>query len=998
MFLTPIKKYPYNNNVISNLGNYHLLTGNETLAINHYIESLSNTVDTNGFNTFAGDMDRFVEKGWRVEQVKKVRATILDNIKKNKASYIAFAELEGKAFDYYDKQQYQDAINVHRKVVEMALSCTPANYYEAVRNCYYIGDTYEKLKNKEEAIKAYKEGAEYVKRGNVVASIAAITCNYTGQLLKDQFKYDEALSHYLLAMDIYQKLENEENIAIENSNIGEVFYFKGDMKKAIEYDEKAISLDKKNNRISGLAIEYNNIGAVYKDLGEFTKAAECYDKAIQLGVDNNMTDNLSMFYNMKANLLLTTGDYQQALEIFGKAYSIDEKNNNQIKMGQRLSSMGVCYQNLGQIDKSIEVLERSISISEAQNDFAVLGATYNTLGAAYMDKKSPDQAKPYYEKALIICRRLNDKTTLAGILTNLSEIYTVYDFQPQTAKEYLKEAEGIFRQLKQKNELATILNNLGSIEIAIASYNNDWSQMQSCIDYFSEAIAIKEELRQSLKGDQRVKYTASIINSYEFLTSAYLFMGKYVEAFNTIEVSRAKSLSEKLASASKVVPVTIAQVQAGMSDKSIILYYANARQNPMSLIAITKTAVKGVQISKNNLISIVQPKYGTQIDAIVSNQRGFKKAELSDPDNTMVLNNEQRQKSNIMDDIINFYRTMLISPQSNDRQQVAAYMANELYKFLLSPVAEQLNGKDEITIVADGILAYLPFETLLDNNNKYLIESADVRYINSMTVQNLIKKRVYPATRKSLLAFGGATYESLKDNTPMIQSVSELYPLQKLVNQMSASNGSLRGAYASLGITEWQYLPGTLSEIKNIQAVQPDAQLVSGDDCNEKKVKTMSASNELANYKAIHFATHGLVVPEIPALSAIVLTLKKNLADNEDGYLTMNEIEKLKLKADFVDLSACETGLGKIYGGEGVVGLSQSLLIAGANSLSVSLWQVADESTSKFMVGVYQNKKNAPTSGYLHSICEMKRKFISGSMGEELKKPFYWAPFIFYGN
>ena len=150
----------------------------------------------------------------------------------------------------------------------------------------------------------------------------------------------------------------------------------------------------------------------------------------------------------------------------------------------------------------------------------------------------------------------------------------------------------------------------------------------------------------------------------------------------------------------------------------------------------------------------------------------------------------------------------------------------------------------------------------------------------------------------------------------------------------------------------------------------------------------------LGDYKIIHFATHGIVVPEIPELSAVVLNQVGNTT--EDGYLTKSEIQNLKLKADFVNLSACETGLGKIYGGEGVDGLTQSFLIAGANGLSVSLWQVADESTMEFMTGVYQLMKGGKTP--VSASADMKRKFISGTINPEYKHPFYWAPFVYYGK
>ena len=131
----------------------------------------------------------------------------------------------------------------------------------------------------------------------------------------------------------------------------------------------------------------------------------------------------------------------------------------------------------------------------------------------------------------------------------------------------------------------------------------------------------------------------------------------------------------------------------------------------------------------------------------------------------------------------------------------------------------------------------------------------------------------------------------------------------------------------------------------------------------------------------------------------------------------MSEIADLKIKADFVNLSACETGLGKLYAGEGVVGLTHAFLLAGANGLSVSLWNVADKSTAVFMTGMYQLVEQKGMT-YSEAINEMKRQFIKGkvSLGPDavdrgmqivkdietdsidISHPFYWAPFGYYGK
>jgi len=171
--------------------------------------------------------------------------------------------------------------------------------------------------------------------------------------------------------------------------------------------------------------------------------------------------------------------------------------------------------------------------------------------------------------------------------------------------------------------------------------------------------------------------------------------------------------------------------------------------------------------------------------------------------------------------------------------------------------------------------------------------------------------------------------------------------------------------------------------------------VVTGAEVSEATLKERSASGDLAQYRMLHVATHGLVVPEVPELSALVLSQTDTGA--EDGYLRMAEIADLTLQADVVTLSACETGLGQFVRGEGVVGLSQAFFEAGTNGLSVSLWQVADRSTSALMRGVYRRVANdgVPFDAALTAV---KRAFLRGDYGERYRAPYYWAPFVYYGR
>ena len=344
--------------------------------------------------------------------------------------------------------------------------------------------------------------------------------------------------------------------------------------------------------------------------------------------------------------------------------------------------------------------------------------------------------------------------------------------------------------------------------------------------------------------------------------------------------------------------------------------------------------------------------------------------------------------------IIMYYRSLLKSPEENSDRE---YIAKKLYNYLLSGVSSSIQGKTELIIIADGILGYLPFETLIAPDGKYLAEKFEIKYIPSYVIYQKLKQRNYASSRKDFLAFGGAKYElSAGESRGFAQSISSSEELKQLTFELMddergfKKTGSISQAYPKLGVGSWADLPGTLAEVQNIQSIYPDADIKIKEMVSESNVKSMA----LSNYKIVHFATHGIVVPEIPELSAIVLNQIGNTT--EDGYLTMVEIQNLKFNADFVNLSACETGLGRIYGGEGVVGLTSAFLLSGANGVSASLWQVADESTMEFMTGVYQLMKDGKSP--VSASTDMKRKFISGSIKPEYRHPFYWAPFVYYGK
>jgi len=188
-------------------------------------------------------------------------------------------------------------------------------------------------------------------------------------------------------------------------------------------------------------------------------------------------------------------------------------------------------------------------------------------------------------------------------------------------------------------------------------------------------------------------------------------------------------------------------------------------------------------------------------------------------------------------------------------------------------------------------------------------------------------------------------------------------------------------------------LPATLTEVEKIKSLFDEngleADIFLKDEAHEEVVK----SPQLQKYKYLHFATHGIVDEEYPELSQVFLTSDDD--ETHDGDLYSGEIYNLKINADLVTLSACQTGLGKVTKGEGIMGLSRALLYAGADNLVVSLWAVSDASTSELMIDFYEEIARNPNIAYTDALQKAKQKMIGS---KDYAAPYFWAPFILIGK
>jgi CHAT domain-containing protein len=339
------------------------------------------------------------------------------------------------------------------------------------------------------------------------------------------------------------------------------------------------------------------------------------------------------------------------------------------------------------------------------------------------------------------------------------------------------------------------------------------------------------------------------------------------------------------------------------------------------------------------------------------------------------------------------FRTMIQKGQARLKaQESLVSQGNMLYERLIQPAEEMIKKNNRLLIIPDGPLHVLPFGALVrktGNNWQYLIEDKSLHMVLSATVYSeLIKQRQASAakqTEKTLVAFGDPKYPSEVKGETEDSGDSVVRSLVK------------RGYHLTP-------LPATREEVAMIAQIYRDrAEVYLGDDATEERAKAISK-----DIQYIHFACHGLLDEQFPLNSGIALAIPVELKEEQDnGILQAWEVfERVRIDADLLVLSACETGLGKEMGGEGLVGLTRAFQYAGARSVLASLWEVADVTTAELMKHFYEylkaglGKDEALRKAQMDMIHKpIKVKSQEGKTQKmDASHPFFWAAFQLVGD
>lgn len=320
-----------------------------------------------------------------------------------------------------------------------------------------------------------------------------------------------------------------------------------------------------------------------------------------------------------------------------------------------------------------------------------------------------------------------------------------------------------------------------------------------------------------------------------------------------------------------------------------------------------------------------------------------------------------------------------------------------VYQAAVAP-ASALLGDKRVLVVADGALNYVPFEALVKTSDgadyaslSYLIKTNEIVYAPSASVVAAIRQQG-KAGGKNLLLVADPVFNADDPRFKAGGGAQAAGESRGLGLGLESAINDVTDSAATTGGLRLARLVGTRTEAEEIGkiaktgGVQTDLWIDL--NASEDNVRT----RDINNYRVIHIATHGLLDAQRPQFTGVVLSLVGNKTN--DGFLRTDEIFNLKMNPALVMLSACETGLGKEKRGEGVIGLTRAFMYAGAPTVGVSLWSVADKSTAELMTDFYKRYLGASPS----ASGAMRAAQLSMISGKKYSAPFYWAPFVLVGE
>ena len=855
--------------------------------------------------------------------------------------------------------------------------------YWAAWSLSNIGVANYRLSRYEKAIE-YTEQALAIHREVKNRAGEAQALNNLGLDYDELSRYEQAIGYYEQATAIYREVKDRAGEGRTSNNLGNAYSNLGRHEKGIEYYERATALFREVKERASEGVALNNLGIAHKNLGHYEQAIGYYAQALAISrevkdrtSEGRALNNLGMAYS---NL----GRYEQAIESYEQALAISREVKNRTGEGRALDNLGIAYEKLGRYEKAIAFSEQALAIRRELKDRDGQVYSLNSLARAERSRGNLLGARTYIEECLKLAESLrSDLLSPASRASLLATVQSSYQ---------------LYTDVLMRQHRADPTRGFDALAIEVS----ERQRARSLLDLLTEAHA---DLRQGVDPTlvERERTLAKQLND----KAQQLAQATRPEQAATLkqEVSQLETDLERAqvairnanphyAALVQPQPLKLKEIQAQLDADTLLLEYSLGDERSY-LWAISKDSLASYELPKGELIE----KDARQVYELLTERSTNKRGETV----------PQRQER--------------IS-QAEARLPAAA---RELSQTILAPVAAQLGNK-RLVIVADGALQYIPFAMLPEPQTEFRVSSSESR-VQDAKPQNPNSK---PETRNSRPLIVKHEVVSLPSASALAIQRTELagrQPAPKMLAVIAdpvfdrsdsrfttpetetgdrakpqaingddarsiehlAANSSDKSGVATIRMVIPR-LPFTRQEANQLMALAPKGSSFEAIDFQATRATALDPA--LSQYRYIHIATHGLLDTERPGLSALVFSMVDAEGKPQNGFLRANDIYNLKLPAELVVLSACQTGLGKDIKGEGLVGLTRGFMYAGAARVVVSLWNVNDKATADLMTKFYEKmlkQGQAPAAALRAAQVEMWKQ-------KQWQSPYYWAAFTMQGE
>ncbi len=819
-----------------------------------------------------------------------------------------------------------------------------------------------------------------------------------------------------------------------------------------------------------MADSYNNLGVLRETLSDLAAAGTYYQRALAIWkklAPNSLP--LATALSNLGSVAVLRGDLTAAETFYHDAVTIRKKAApNSLELATSFNNYGILARRRGDLSAAEEYHRRALAIrKKLAPDSTEVAASFTNLGNVFKERDDLVAADAYHQRALAIWENLApDSPGMAAVLHNLG-IVALNRGDLIMAESYQQRALTIRKNLAPESlSMAMSLNSLGNIaeargdlleavanqQRALAIWQNlapkstgeakllhalgilfrKDDRPRQAADFLGRSLAALEgQIRtlggsHELQGSFRTRYREFYRDTIEVLLEA----DRHEEALHTLERSRARSLLAMLAERDLVFaadlpaePETERRRLGVRYDRALKKMETLSQTGPKKKVEALQDEIEALYRERDKLVARIRREYPKLAVLQYPQPLGAAQIkELLDPGTALLSYSIGEEQTDLFvvtrDEDLEVHS--LPYGEAELRRYVTGFLGalerakdprhelfkgvkesgQKLYDILIRPVSDTLETRDRLLILPDGPLHNLPFGALVrftdgadsdpERDWQYLAEWKPTHYALSATVYAELKNARRPlkdGASPLLAAFGDPAYGTK--------------PTEEL-NSREMADLRVRSAIQR-GLFNWNPLPYTRQEVLRIAGMHKNVQTYLGEGATEEQVKSIGR-----DVRILHFATHGYLDDRFPLNSALVFTLPSGFSEDRDnGLLQVWEIfESVRIDADLVVMSACQSAIGEEQGGEGLIGLTRAFQYAGARTVAATLWSVNDRAAAELMIRFYRHLRSGlPKDEALRAAqLELIRGpiEITDKNGKRLEldasAPYYWAAFQVFGD